>query len=239
MAVRAACNHATEGSRSEAVDSAVLPTKTSTARSDNDPLYRFHQWRANLRVLRVAPRRRCARPSSGSPTTRARKRSHGGSPARRPSGRARRRSPGRGRPGGGGAAPSRGKAAAHDAPHWNQPACRGPRRPKTPRAARRQHAERRRAADDPRRPQRRPPRRPRAHRRRDAQGPPPSSRPRSSSAAGPRQARGVERPRLGGSGSGPGRHALQLMPTVARRRPPVPRCSGPAPLTTTPPSRPS
>ena len=39
--------------------------------------------------------------------------------------------------------------------------------------------------------------------------------------------------------SGPGRHALQLMPTVARRRPPVPRCSGPAPLTTTPPSRPS
>ena len=59
----------------------------------------------------------------GGPATRARKRSCGGSPAGRPSGRALRRSPGRGWPGGRGVEPSRGNAAAHDAPH------REPRRP--------------------------------------------------------------------------------------------------------------
>ena len=66
------------------------------------------------RPRRRAPRRRCDAPSRGSPATRARKRSRGGSPPRRPGGRAPRRSPGRGWPGGGGGAPSRGKAAAHD-----------------------------------------------------------------------------------------------------------------------------
>ena len=74
------------------------------------------------RPRRRAPRRRCAKPSSGSPATQAR-RSRGGSPPSRPRGRAPRRSPGRGQHGGGGGEPSRGKAAAHDAPH------REPRRP--------------------------------------------------------------------------------------------------------------
>ena len=110
-------------------------------------------------------------PPGGSPATRARRRSRGGSPARRPGGRAPRRSPGRGRPADGGGAPSRGKVVAHDFEHRNQPARRGPRRPGTPRAARRQHAERRRAADDPRRPQRRPGRRRGARRVRGGAGP--------------------------------------------------------------------
>ena len=68
--------------------------------------------------------RRCAAPSRDSRATRARKRSRGGLPTGRPNGGAPRRSPGRGRPGGGGGgAPSRGRAPAHGAPH------REPRRP--------------------------------------------------------------------------------------------------------------
>ena len=60
--------------------------------------------------------------------------------------------PGRRRPDGGGGAPSHGKAAAREAPRRNRPAPRGPHRLGTPRAARGRHAERRRSADDPRRP---------------------------------------------------------------------------------------
>ena len=62
--------------------------------------------------------------------TRARTRSRGGSPAGRSNGRPPRRSPGRGRPGGGGGAPSRRKAATRNAPRRNRPARAppGPRR---------------------------------------------------------------------------------------------------------------
>ena len=104
------------------------------------------------RPRRRAPRRRCAAPSTGSPATRAREaitRWLASQATERRSAPAR---PARGRPGGGGGARSRGKAAAHDSSTGTDPRARGPRRPATPLAAGRQHAARRRAADGPHRP---------------------------------------------------------------------------------------